>query len=127
MRGWSADGEEQKSGWNFEMKIANELVRLGLHAYLSPRSLGAADLLASTADGTLLAIQAKKSGALCPAEWNALIEHAEKLGAIPVLAGHPGSKTEYRQLLARKQEGKPVKSASISRPLVFTPQGLIAA
>jgi Holliday junction resolvase len=51
----------------------------------SAASKGAVDIIALK-HGQILFVQCKRSGALPPAEWNALYGLAMELGAVPVLA-----------------------------------------
>jgi hypothetical protein len=101
-RGWSKTGEELKKGWNFEHLCCNALRRAEFHVYHSPRSLGPADIIAISTTGQSYAIQAKVGGALPPKEWNALVDHAKLMNAIPVLAAYKGNEIAFWRLLDHK-------------------------
>lgn len=67
-------------------------------------SRGPADLMAAKA-GQVLAVQVKRSlgGSPRPDEWNALIDHAQAFGAVPVVAiAAPRRPVVYWQVLGRK-------------------------
>lgn len=75
-------------GANLERKLRDILTAAGYWVMRSPASKGAADLVALR-DGEILLVQAKRSGALPPTEWNNLLQLAHRTGGTPILASNP--------------------------------------
>lgn len=75
-------------GRDTENRIRDMLDKAGWVLMRSAGSRGATDL-AALKPGVVLFIQVKRSGVLGPAGWNALMDSAEKAGAIPVMAENP--------------------------------------
>lgn len=106
-RGWSPTGTEYVDGRNCEHMVKNLLARLGLLAFVADRSRGPADVLAiSELTGIQYAVQVKQHGALGPAEWNRLMDYAERTGAVPLLASFERGELELWQLVERKVPGR---------------------
>lgn len=85
-----------------EYRVRDHLAKLGYFVLRSPASKSPLDLVA-VAPGRVLFIQAKRSLALAPGEWNELFDLALGAGAVPVLAGSPtGRGLTFLRLLARK-------------------------
>lgn len=77
-----------RTGRNLEHRIRNTLEHAGWFVIRSAASKTPVDLVAAK-HGTLWLIQCKRSGALPPAEWNALIDAAHQAGGTPILVEHP--------------------------------------
>lgn len=92
-------------GANLERRLRDTLVAAGWWVLRSPASKGAADLLALR-DGEILLVQAKRSGALPPREWNNLMDLAEKTGGRPVLAENPYPGAYFWWELLSRKEGR---------------------
>lgn len=75
-------------GRDTEHRMRDMLSKAGWVLMRSAGSRGAVDL-AALKPGVVLFIQVKRSGVLGPAGWNALMDSAEKAGAIPVMAENP--------------------------------------
>jgi Holliday junction resolvase len=101
-----------QTGRNFEWKIRDDLIANGFEVLRAAGSKGSSkiDLLAIK-PGQLLFIQAKRSGALPPAEWDRLVEVAAWVDAVPILAanGPHGRGVVYTRLLAPKARGRRVQ------------------
>lgn len=94
-------------GRQVEYAVRDDLKKRGYPIALrSPRSGGPADIVALKT-GKQLLVQAKRSMACPVADWNALFDLAESVGATPVLAGRPtGSGLVYKRLTGRKDGSK---------------------
>jgi Holliday junction resolvase len=94
-----------QAGTRFEHKIRDDLRENGYEVLRAAGSKGASKVdLVALKPGQLLFIQAKRSGALGPAEWNRVVEVAGWVGAIPLLAanGPRGRGVTYTRLLGPK-------------------------
>ncbi len=89
-----------------EYRIRDHLRKLGWFVMRSPASKSPLDLIAVRAGGVLF-IQAKRSLALGPKEWNQVYELATSVGAIPIMAGSPtGRGLTYLRLTGPKDGSK---------------------
>jgi Holliday junction resolvase len=89
-----------------EYRVRDHLRKLGWFVLRSPASKSPLDLVA-VRPGTVLFIQAKRSLALGPKEWNEVYELALSAGAIPVMAGSPtGRGLVYYRLTGLKDGSK---------------------
>jgi Holliday junction resolvase len=95
-------------GRKFEWKVRNDLAANGYDVIRAAGSKGATkiDLIALKPE-QILFIQAKRTGALPPDEWDRLVEVAAWIGAVPLLAanGVRGQGIAYTRLLAPKRRG----------------------
>ena len=92
-----------KRGADFERRV---LADMSARGYVSVRSAGShtvADVYCFRY-GEIVLIQCKRDGRLGPEEWNALYDHCQRAGAIPVLAKTgPGNRgITYWKLIGRK-------------------------
>ncbi|MFG2165539.1 PDDEXK family nuclease [Micromonospora chersina] len=93
------------AGTRFEHKIRDDLRDNGYEVMRAAGSKGASKVdLVALKPSQLLFIQAKRSGALPPDEWNRIVEVAGWVGAIPILAanGPRGRGVVYTRLLGPK-------------------------
>lgn len=95
-----------EKGRALEHRVRAHLREEGFEVLRTAGSKSKVDLVAIKA-GQLLFVQCKRSGALPPAEWNALWDLAHQVGAVPVLAEQLTRGRRYWQLTGRKdQPGK---------------------
>ncbi|HSW41041.1 MAG TPA: hypothetical protein VLM76_00840 [Patescibacteria group bacterium] len=89
-----------------EYRARDHLRKLGFFVLRSPASKTPIDLVAVHRNGVLF-IQAKRSLALAPREWNELLAVADPVGALPILVGQPtGRGLSWHQLTGRKDGTK---------------------
>lgn len=99
-----------------EYRVRDHLTRLGYFVLRSPASKSPLDLVAVRA-GAVLFIQAKRSLAFPPAEWNEFFDLAIGVGAIPVMAGQPaGRGLSYFRLTGRKDGSKRTQPMEVFEP-----------
>ncbi len=95
-------GSMYRIGRAVEYRARDDLRRRGFYVMRSPRSQSPTDLV-GFARGIVLFIQCKRSGTLPRGEWNALVDLAWSVGAVPLLASSPtGRGTVYMRLTDRK-------------------------
>lgn len=92
-----------RRGADFERRV---IADMSAHGYVSVRAAGShtvADVY-SFRFGEIVLIQCKRDGRLDPDEWNALYDHCERAGAVPVMAkaGPGGRGISYCRLVGRK-------------------------
>lgn len=89
-------------GREIEYRVRDYLKANGFIAMRSPASKTPIDVMAVRKDVVLM-VQCKRGGALPPKEWNALMDVAKPVGAMPVMAERPFPR-QYRfwRLDARK-------------------------
>ena len=75
-------------GRDTEHRLRDRLAKAGWVLLRSAGSRGAVDI-AALRPGVVLFIQVKRSGMLGPSEWNALMDTADRAGAIPLMAENP--------------------------------------
>ena len=93
-------------GRDLEHRVRTHLREEGFEVLRTAGSKSKVDLVAIK-PGQILFVQCKRSGALPPAEWNALWDLAQMVGAIPVLAEQLTRGRRYWRLTGRKdQPGK---------------------
>jgi Holliday junction resolvase len=93
-------------GRDLEHRVRAHLRDEGYEVLRTAGSKSKVDLVAIK-PGQILLVQCKRSGALPPAEWNALWDLAQMIGAIPVLAEQLTRGRKYWRLTGRKdQPGK---------------------
>ncbi|MEV4861502.1 restriction endonuclease [Streptomyces ossamyceticus] len=93
-------------GRDLEHRVRTHLREQGYEVLRTAGSKSKVDLVAIKT-GQILFVQCKRSGALPPAEWNALWDLALMVGAIPVLAEQLTRGRKYWRLTGRKdQPGK---------------------
>jgi Holliday junction resolvase len=88
-------------GRDLEHRVRTHLREQGYEVLRTAGSKSKVDLVAIKT-GQLLFVQCKRSGALPPAEWNALWDLAQMVGAVPVLAEQLVRGRRYWRLTARK-------------------------
>lgn len=92
-------------GRQFEWDIRDHLADNGYSVLRMAGSKGDAKVdLVAVKPGQLLFVQAKRDGALPPAEWDRLVEVAGWVDALPILAvkGGRGEGIQYWHLTGRK-------------------------
>jgi Holliday junction resolvase len=95
-----------EKGRALEHRVRAHLREEGYEVLRTAGSKSKVDLVAIKT-GQILFVQCKRSGALPPAEWNALWDLAAMVGAVPVLAEQLPRGRRYWQLTGRKdQPGK---------------------
>ncbi|WP_370665372.1 restriction endonuclease [Streptomyces sp. IBSBF 2507] len=93
-------------GRDLEHRVRTHLREEGYEVLRTAGSKSKVDLVAIKT-GQILFVQCKRSGALPPAEWNALWDLAQMVGAVPVLAEQLTRGRKYWRLTGRKdQPGK---------------------
>lgn len=90
-------------GRDLEHRVRSHLRDEGYEVLRTAGSKSKVDLVAIK-PGQLLFVQCKRSGALPPAEWNALWDLAQLVGAVPVLAEQLKRGRAYWRLTARKDQ-----------------------
>ncbi|MFC4225475.1 hypothetical protein [Lysinibacter cavernae] len=101
------EGKQLKStryriGADLERRIRDALKLRGFYAFRSPASKSPADIIALR-DGEILLVQCKRSGALPPAEWNALMDLCDQTGGRPIMVENPfPGCTNWFELTERK-------------------------
>jgi Holliday junction resolvase len=88
-------------GRALEYRVKQQLERDGYYVVRAAASKGLVDL-AAMKPRQLLLVQCKRSGALPPAEWNALYDLAAHLSAVPVMARRGVRGTQLLRLTGRK-------------------------
>lgn len=89
-------------GRALEYRVRDELKAKGYFVMRAPQSKGPVDLVAIQ-EGEVLFIQCKRGMTVTPKEWNALLDLALSVGAVPLVAGCPtGRGRVYRKILAHK-------------------------
>ncbi|GAA1431702.1 hypothetical protein GCM10009601_51210 [Streptomyces thermospinosisporus] len=88
-------------GRDLEHRVRAHLRDEGYEVLRTAGSKSKVDLVAIKA-GQILFVQCKRSGALPPAEWNALWDLAVMAGAVPVLAEQLPRGRRYWRLTGRK-------------------------
>jgi Holliday junction resolvase len=89
-----------------EYRVRDHLRRLGYFVLRSPASKSPLDLVA-IAPGVVLFVQAKRSLALSPKDWNELLALAVSVSAVPILVGQPkGRGLDYFRLVGPKDGSK---------------------
>ncbi|BCM70919.1 restriction endonuclease [Streptomyces tricolor] len=88
-------------GRDLEHRVRTHLREEGYEVLRTAGSKSKVDLVAIK-PGQILFVQCKRSGALPPAEWNALWDLAQMVGAVPVLAEQLTRGRRYWRLTARK-------------------------
>ena len=99
-----------RKGADFERRVKAHLESLGYYVVKSGGSKGAADLVACKVGRMTLFVQCKYGGEMRPAEWNALMEAAEKAGAMPIMAKYKRGGADYFRLTGRKSGIRGVKA-----------------
>lgn len=94
-----------KMGRSLEQRTKLRLMAAGHFVVRSAGSKTAADLVAAK-DGIIWLVQCKRSGALPPAEWNALIDAAHMAGGVPVMVENPHAGTVNWWQLDTKKTGR---------------------
>lgn len=94
-----------KMGRSLEQRTRLRLMAAGYFVVRSAGSKSAADLVAAK-DGVIWLVQCKRSGALPPAEWNALIDAADMAGGVPVMVENPHAGTTNWWTLGTKKTGR---------------------
>lgn len=94
-----------KMGRSLEQRTRLRLMAAGYFVVRSAGSKSAADLVAAK-DGVIWLVQCKRSGALPPAEWNALIDAAAMAGGVPVMVENPHAGTTNWWRLDSKKNGR---------------------
>ena len=92
-----------EKGRALEHRVRTHLREEGYEVLRTAGSKSKVDLVAIKA-GQILFVQCKRSGALPPAEWNALWDLAQMVGAVPVLAEQLVRGRRYWRLTARKDQ-----------------------
>lgn len=92
-------------GRSLEQRIRLKLLAAGWFVVRSAGSHTEADLVAAK-DGVIWLVQCKRSGALPPAEWNALIDAAAKAGGVPVMVENPHAGAIRWWALTSKKNGR---------------------
>jgi len=100
-------------GRALEYRARDEMKKRGYFVMRSPASKSPIDLVAIRA-GEILFVQCKRSGVLCPSEWNELWALTKTTGAVPIMARlhESGRGTEYFRLTAPKdgsRKGQPME------------------
>lgn len=90
-------------GRDLEHRVRTHLREEGYEVLRTAGSKSKVDLVALK-PGQILFVQCKRSGALPPAEWNALWDLAAMVGAVPVLAEQLPRGRRYWRLTARKDQ-----------------------
>ncbi|AEW94638.1 MULTISPECIES: restriction endonuclease [Streptomycetaceae] len=88
-------------GRDLEHRVRSELREQGYEVLRTAGSKSKVDLVAIK-PRQILFVQCKRSGALPPAEWNALWDLSAIAGAVPVLAEQLSRGRRYWRLTARK-------------------------
>lgn len=74
-----------RQGRDVEHQAQRQLAEAGYWTHRSAGSKSPVDIIAMKPTQTLF-VQCKRTGTIGPAEWNALLELARHLGAVPVMA-----------------------------------------
>lgn len=90
-------------GRDLEHRVRTHLREEGYEVMRTAGSKSKVDLIAIK-QGQILFVQCKRSGALPPAEWNALWDLAQMVGAVPVLAEQLTRGRKYWRLTGRKDQ-----------------------
>lgn len=90
-----------EKGRALENRVRDHLREEGYEVIRSAGSKTKVDLVAIK-PGQILFVQCKRDGALPPAQWNALWDLAQMVGAVPVLAEQLTRGRKYWRLAARK-------------------------
>ncbi|WP_033307385.1 restriction endonuclease [Streptomyces iakyrus] len=90
-------------GRDLEHRVRAHLREEGYEVLRTAGSKSKVDLVAIK-PGQILLVQCKRSGALPPAEWNALWDLAQMIGAVPVLAEQLARGRKYWRLTGRKDQ-----------------------
>lgn len=90
-------------GRDLEHRVRAHLREEGYEVLRTAGSKSKVDLVAIK-PGQILLVQCKRSGALPPAEWNALWDLAAMVGAVPVLAEQLPRGRKYWRLTGRKDQ-----------------------
>lgn len=90
-------------GRDLEHRVRTHLRNEGYEVLRTAGSKSKVDLVAIK-PGQILFVQCKRSGALPPAEWNALWDLAQMVGAVPVLAEQLARGRKYWRLTGRKDQ-----------------------
>lgn len=98
-------GSEYQVGRHVEYAVMDDLRRRGYHVMRSPRSRSPIDLVAVKI-GAILLIQCRLTLVLDVAGWNDVFDLAASIGAVPVVAGRPSAKVDYRRMTGRKDGSK---------------------
>lgn len=101
-----ANGKYRR-GRDFEYYVKRKLEELGYVALRSPASKGPADVVAISKKAVYF-IQCKIGGYIAVDEWNEIMDYAERVGAVPVLAakGENGRGARYYRMTGRKDGSK---------------------
>ena len=105
-------------GRALEYRVKGLLERDGYYVIRAAASKGLVDL-AAMKPGQVLLVQCKRSGALPPAEWNALYDLAASLGAVPLMAVKGLRGTQLHRLTGRKdgtRRRQPMEPFSTDEP-----------
>lgn len=94
-------------GRQFEYRVRDALREIGYFVLRSPKSRSPIDLVAIRR-GAVLFVQCKRDGALGVSDWNALLDLAVSVGAVPLLAETTATRGQiaYWRLLERKDGTK---------------------
>lgn len=92
--GKGGEGQGAAEGRKLEASAKGRLERRGYYVVKSYASKSPIDMLAVGKDKPSLMVQAKRSGSIGSAEWNALYAAAEAHGCWPVLVRRPEGETK---------------------------------
>ncbi|WP_412740859.1 hypothetical protein [Krasilnikovia sp. MM14-A1259] len=109
------------TGRRFEWKTRDDLAANGYDVIRAAGSKGGTKIdLAGFKPGELVLVQCKTDGALPPAEWDRLVEVANWVKAVPLLAmnGPRGRGVAYIELLGPKLRGKQLQN-QLCRPFIL--------
>ena len=93
-----------KRGRSFEYRTRDDLKKKGFFVLRSPASRSPVDLIAIRKN-EILCVQCKMNGAIGVIEWNKLLDLANSIGAIPILASIEGIRKLKYYLILEKKDG----------------------
>lgn len=96
-----------RRGRDFEYYVKRQLDGMGYVTFRAPASKGPADVVAIS-KGAVYFIQCKIGGYIGVDEWNEIMDYADRVGAIPLMAtkGDNGRGARYFRLTGRKDGSK---------------------
>ena len=109
-------------GRQLEYRVLDELREKGYYALRSPRSSGPVDVV-GIHKSLVVFVQCKRSGNISASEWNTLLDLAESVGAIPLLAATPtGRGTVFKRLTHATEKGQKRSQQCVVYEIPYTQQ-----
>jgi hypothetical protein len=125
---WPSDTWYWQAREKHETPVALALRKLGYDAHRTPMSRSAIDVRAIAPVASPmpdLYIQCKDDGQLPWREWNAVIDHAEMFGAVPLMSSRRDGTFRYYRLEARKLPGWAGRRRQPMTEVLITEDGLV--